>query len=106
MVSSVQRGRAIEVLFPRVSFRRELGAFDVTMVVIGGIIGAGIFINPTFVARQLDSTTLVLSAWVAGGCVALAGAFAYAELAQRLPNEELQEKFGEILKRLAKEHAL
>jgi APA family basic amino acid/polyamine antiporter len=55
------------------------------MIVVGGIIGSGIFINPYLVARQLDSTGLVLLAWVAGGAVALAGAFAYAELGQRLP---------------------
>ncbi len=67
------------------SFRRALGPFDATMIVVGGIIGSGIFINPYLVARQLDSTGLVLLAWVAGGAVALAGAFAYAELGQRLP---------------------
>ena len=67
------------------SFRRELGPFDATMVVIGGIIGSGIFINPTFVARALDSPVLVLGAWSLGGCVAIAGAFAYAELARQLP---------------------
>ncbi len=67
------------------SLRRALGPFDATMIVIGGIIGSGIFINPYLVARQLDSTGLVLLAWVAGGAIALAGAFAYAELGQRLP---------------------
>lgn len=55
------------------------------MIVIGGIIGSGIFINPYLVARALDTPLLVLGAWVAGGAVALAGAFAYAELGQRLP---------------------
>ena len=66
-------------------FRRALGPFDATMVVIGGIIGAGIFINPYLVARWLDSPALVLSAWATGGAVALIGAFAYAELGRRLP---------------------
>src|ERR1041384_5932481 len=55
------------------------------MVVIGAIIGSGIFINPSNVARQLNSPILVLAAWTVGGFVALAGAFAYAELGQRLP---------------------
>lgn len=68
-----------------VSFRRELGPFDATMVVIGGIIGSGIFINPYLVARQLDSPALVLGAWAMGGAVAVAGALAYAELAKLLP---------------------
>jgi APA family basic amino acid/polyamine antiporter len=68
-----------------VSFRRELGPFDATMIVIGGIIGSGIFINPYIVARQLDSPALVLGAWTMGGAVAIAGALAYAELAKLLP---------------------
>ncbi len=68
-----------------VSFRRELGPFDATMVVIGGIIGSGIFINPYLVARQLDSPALVLGAWAVGGAVAIAGALSYAELAKLLP---------------------
>ncbi|HEU4804596.1 MAG TPA: amino acid permease, partial [Nitrobacter sp.] len=55
------------------------------MVVIGGIIGSGIFINPRLVAETLDSTWLVLAAWIAGGLVALCGAFAYAELGARFP---------------------
>ncbi len=67
------------------TLRRALGPFDATMIVIGGIIGSGIFINPYLVARQLDSPAMVLLAWAAGGAVALAGAFAYAELGQRLP---------------------
>jgi APA family basic amino acid/polyamine antiporter len=68
-----------------VSFRRALGPFDATMVVIGGIIGSGIFVNPSLVARVLDTPTLVLAAWIAGGGVAIAGAFAYAELGARMP---------------------
>ncbi|NQW04454.1 MAG: amino acid permease [Acidobacteria bacterium] len=67
------------------TLRRALGPFDATMIVIGGIIGAVIFINPYLVARQLDSTGLVLLAWAAGGAIAVAGAFAYAELGQRRP---------------------
>ena len=66
-------------------FRRALGPFDATMVVIGGIIGSGIFINPYIVAQRLDSTVLVLAAWAAGGAIALAGAFAYAELGAVFP---------------------
>jgi APA family basic amino acid/polyamine antiporter len=67
------------------TFRRALGPFDATMVVIGGIIGSGIFINPYIVAERLGSTPLVLAAWTAGGAIALAGAFAYAELGAIFP---------------------
>ena len=62
------------------SFRRELGVFDATMVVIGGIIGAGVFINPYIVAQRLPSSGLVIAAWIAGGLIAGAGALAFAEL--------------------------
>jgi len=68
-----------------VSFRKELGRFDTAMVVVGGIIGAGIFINPYIVAQRLDTPGLVLGAWLAGGAVALAGALTFAELGTLFP---------------------
>ena len=64
---------------------RQLGLFGTTMAVMGGIIGAGIFINPYIVADRVHTSTLILSAWIAGGLIALAGGFIYAELAARLP---------------------
>lgn len=66
-------------------FRRVLGPFDATMVVIGGIIGAGIFINPYIVAQRMDSPAWVLGAWAAGGALALAGALSFAELGSLFP---------------------
>jgi APA family basic amino acid/polyamine antiporter len=65
---------------------RRLGLFDATMIVMGGIIGAGIFVNPSVVARQVHTPALVLGAWAIGGAIALVGAFVYAELAARRPN--------------------
>src|SRR5712671_4533945 len=70
---------------PKPSLARQLGLFDATMLVMGGIVGAGIFINPYVVAQQVHTPTLILAAWVAGGIIALAGAFIYSELAERLP---------------------
>ena len=67
------------------SFRKALGPFDATMVVVGGIIGSGIFINPYIVAQRLSSGTLVLAAWIVGGAIALSGAFAFAELGALFP---------------------
>lgn len=69
---------------PRV-LARHLGLFGTTMAVMGGIIGAGIFINPYLVADRVHTSTLILSAWIAGGLIALVGGFIYAELAARLP---------------------
>ncbi len=65
---------------------RQVGLFDAIMVVMGGIIGAGIFINAYVVARQVHTPVLILSAWGVGGLLALLGAFIYAELADRLPD--------------------
>ena len=64
---------------------RRLGLFDATMLVMGGIIGSGIFVNPAEVARYLSTPALIVGVWVLGGIVALAGALVYAELAARRP---------------------
>jgi APA family basic amino acid/polyamine antiporter len=63
----------------------KLNLFDATMIVMGGIVGSGIFINPYVVAAIVHTPVLILSAWVAGGAIALVGAFIYAELADRMP---------------------
>ena len=60
---------------------RRLGLFDATMLVMGGIIGAGIFVNPAEVARIVTTPELIVGAWLIGGLVAIAGALVYAELA-------------------------
>ena len=64
---------------------RRLGLFDATMLVMGGIIGAGIFVNPAEVARHVYDPTWIVGVWVLGGIVALAASFVYAELAARRP---------------------
>ncbi|MES2120173.1 MAG: amino acid permease [Pseudomonadota bacterium] len=64
---------------------RRLGLFDVTMLVMGGIIGAGIFVNPAEVARHLSSPVWIVGVWLLGGLVALCASFVYAELAARRP---------------------
>lgn len=65
---------------------RRLGLFDATMLVMGGIIGSGIFVNPAEVARHVHTPGLMLGVWLLGGLIALAGALVYAELAARRPN--------------------
>jgi APA family basic amino acid/polyamine antiporter len=62
---------------------RQLNLFDVTMIVMGGIIGSGIFMNPYVVAQRVPSEPLILGVWIFGGAVAMAGAFVYADLAER-----------------------
>ena len=65
---------------------RRLGLFDATMIVMGGIIGSGIFMNPSVVAKQVHTPFLILAAWILGGLFALAAAFIWAELAALRPD--------------------
>lgn len=65
---------------------RRLGLFDATMIVMGGIIGSGIFMNPSVVALQVHTPLLILGAWVLGGLFALIAAFIWAELAALRPD--------------------
>jgi APA family basic amino acid/polyamine antiporter len=64
---------------------RRLGLFDATMLVMGGIIGSGIFVTPAEVAQHVDTPLLIVGVWILGGLVALAASFVYAELAARRP---------------------
>ncbi len=70
---------------PSPPLARKLGLFDATMLVMGGTIGGGIFVNSYVVAQRVHTPALVLGAWVAGGVIALTGALIYAEIASRLP---------------------
>jgi APA family basic amino acid/polyamine antiporter len=56
------------------------------MIVMGGIIGSGIFMNPYVVARQVHTAFLILGVWVFGGLLALIAAFIWAELAVWRPD--------------------
>jgi len=62
---------------------RKLGTFDAVLIVMGGIVGSGIFMTPSVVAAAARTTPLILIAWCTGAVVALAGAFVFAELAWR-----------------------
>jgi basic amino acid/polyamine antiporter, APA family len=55
------------------------------MLVMGGIVGSGIFINPYVVAQKVHTPALILGAWIFGGIIGVGGAFIWAELAATLP---------------------
>jgi APA family basic amino acid/polyamine antiporter len=67
------------------SLVRQLGLFDSTMIMLGIIIGSGIFVTTGLMARSLPSPGLVLLAWVVGGLITLLGALTYAELGAAMP---------------------
>ena len=64
---------------------RQLGLFDSTMVMVGIVIGSGIFVTTGIMAKSIPSTGLILLAWIVGGLLTLAGALTYAELGAAMP---------------------
>ena len=71
-------------LKPR-EFARGLGLFDSVMVVVGAMIGSGIFIVPAEMARQIGSAGWLLVAWGVAGMLTIAGALCYGELSAMMP---------------------
>lgn len=65
--------------------RAVLGPFDATMIVMGSIIGAGIFRVPAQIAGEAGDARWILALWVLGGAVSLCGALVFAELGASLP---------------------
>ncbi len=66
-------------------FKRGLGLFDSTMVVVGSMIGSGIFIVSADIARQVGSPGWLLMAWIVTGALTLTAALSYGELAAMMP---------------------
>src|SRR6202140_178594 len=70
---------------PDLGFVRGLGLFDSTMIVVGSMIGSGIFIVSADIARQVGSAGGLLVAWVITGVLTIAAALSYGELAAMMP---------------------
>ncbi len=68
-----------------VKLARKLTTFDATLIVMGGMVGSGIFLTPPLIAQVARTAPLIVTAWIFGGIIALAGAFIFAELAWRRP---------------------
>src|SRR6516225_9506460 len=66
-------------------FKRTLGLTTTILLVIGTIIGSGIFMKPALMARQLGSPLLQLSVWVVAGLISLTGELSNAEAAAIFP---------------------
>lgn len=63
-----------------------LGSWDAVAIIVGIVIGAGIFRSPSLVASSVDSESVLLTAWFLGGLVSFIGALCYAELIAAFPN--------------------
>jgi basic amino acid/polyamine antiporter, APA family len=78
---------------------RGLGAWDTALITVGTMLGSSIFIGAALVPRALSHPALVLSAWIVGGLLTIAGALTYAELGAMFPRAGgqyhfLKEAFG------------
>src|SRR5215471_19677239 len=68
-----------------ISLKRDLGLWSAAAIVIGTVIGSGIFIVPNTMARNVGLPGMVFAVWVAGGLMSLSGALSYAELSAAMP---------------------
>lgn len=90
----------IDVRSPEViELPRKVGFWGASAVMVGIVIGSGIFATPTTIAKNLGSPTLILSLWIVGGLIALCGALTFAELGAMMPRTGgiyvfLREGFG------------
>jgi len=64
---------------------RRLGMLDATAIVVGIVIGSGIFVLPNLIARNLPSSGAILTTWIVSGVLSFFGALAYAELGAMIP---------------------
>src|ERR1035441_3610006 len=69
----------------RTELKRDLGPWAAASIVVGTMIGSGIFLVPKTMIQRVGSPEMVFVVWVVGGLLSLAGALSYAELAAALP---------------------
>ncbi|MCP5049428.1 MAG: amino acid permease [bacterium] len=65
--------------------KRQLNLFDSTMIMVGIVIGSGIFLTTGIMAASIPSASMILLVWLTGGLLTLAGALTYAELGAAMP---------------------
>jgi APA family basic amino acid/polyamine antiporter len=85
----------------RHGLKRDLGVWSAAAVVVGTVIGSGIFLVPSVMARNVGSPLKVFGVWIAGGLLSLFGALSYAELAAAMPEAGgeyvyLREAYGPV----------
>ncbi|MGH9721994.1 MAG: APC family permease [Bryobacteraceae bacterium] len=70
---------------PKVELKRDLGMWSAAAIVVGTVIGSGIFIVPNTMTQRVGSPAMVFVVWIAGGLLSLSGALSYAELSAAMP---------------------
>src|SRR5258705_13888156 len=86
---------------PPAALVRALGAWDGALITIGAVVGTGIFLTTSDMARALPHPGLILLVWLMGGLLTLAGALTYAELGVLFPSaggiyDFLKEAYGPL----------
>jgi len=86
----------------KIALPRVLTLWDVVMIVIGGVIGSGIFLSPSEIATAVPAPLLMLAVWAVGGLFSFFGAVAFAELGAAMPEAGgiyiyLREAYGPLL---------
>jgi basic amino acid/polyamine antiporter, APA family len=86
---------------PETGLKRDLGAWAAASIVVGTVIGSGIFLVPSTMMQSVGSAPMVFAVWMVGGLLSLAGALSYAELAAAMPEAGgeyvyLREAYGPI----------
>jgi len=86
---------------PRPGLQRSLGAWDGTLITVGSVVGTGVFLVGSDIARALPHGGLILLLWLAGGVLSVAGALTYAELGTLFPRaggvyHYLREAYGPL----------
>lgn len=85
----------------RPELSQQIGLSGAVMLVVGGVVGVGIFVNRALTERYAGSPTRALAAWAFGGLIALQGALVFGELGARVPRTGgeygyLRESFGTL----------
>jgi len=86
---------------PAGELRRGLNLWDTTLLVLGLVLGGGIFLTPSSIAQALPSSKAILAAWAVGGLLSIAGGLVYAELGALMPQPGgmylyIREAFGSM----------
>jgi APA family basic amino acid/polyamine antiporter len=97
-----QTEQSNDTAVPDSGLPRVLGLWDIVGIVIGGIVGSGIFIVPAAIAAQVDAPLLFLAVWVVGGLLSFFGALSFAELGAAYPQAGgmyvyLRESYGSLI---------
>jgi APA family basic amino acid/polyamine antiporter len=86
----------------KIELPRVLGLWDMVSIVIGGVIGSGIFLVPADIARGVGAPLLIFGVWIVGGLLSYFGALAFSEMGAAMPRAGgmynfLKESYGSLL---------